>query len=60
MAFRADEVHISSNSWGPTDDGKTMAPIGPLTKAALRDGAEKVKKYRLGFYSNLSVIQIFS
>ncbi|XP_065213884.1 neuroendocrine convertase 1-like [Planococcus citri] len=41
LSFRSDEVHVSSNSWGPTDDGRTMAPIGPLTKAALKDGAEK-------------------
>lgn len=35
----SDRVWISSNSWGPTDDGHTLETFGPLTKAALENGA---------------------
>jgi subtilisin-like proprotein convertase family protein len=31
----ADRVHISSNSWGPSDDGATLEGPGPLTRAAI-------------------------
>lgn len=30
-------IFISSNSWGPNDDGKTLAGPGALTQAALRN-----------------------
>lgn len=35
MAHRLDLVHISNNSWGADDDGKTISTPGPLMKAAL-------------------------
>ena len=35
MAHRLDLVHISNNSWGANDDGKTISALGPLMKAAL-------------------------
>ena len=35
MAHRLDLVHISNNSWGADDDGKTITAPGPLMKAAL-------------------------
>ena len=35
MAHRLDLVHISNNSWGADDDGKTISALGPLMKAAL-------------------------
>ena len=35
MAHRLDLVHISNNSWGADDDGKTINAPGPLMKAAL-------------------------
>lgn len=39
LTYRYHENHIFSNSWGPTDDGKTVEGPGPLTLAALADGA---------------------
>ena len=33
-------IHIKSNSWGPSDDGKTLAGPGTLAAAALKSGAE--------------------
>lgn len=35
MAHRLDLIHISNNSWGAEDDGKTISAPGPLTLAAL-------------------------
>ncbi|MBI4560230.1 MAG: S8 family serine peptidase [Candidatus Hydrogenedentes bacterium] len=32
-----DRISISSNSWGPSDDGATVDTFGPLTAAALDD-----------------------
>ena len=31
-------IHIYNNSWGPQDDGRTLAGPGPLTRAAFADG----------------------
>jgi subtilisin family serine protease len=31
-------IHIYNNSWGPQDDGRTLAGPGPLMKAALESG----------------------
>lgn len=36
----ANRVHISSNSWGPTDDGATLAPLPPLTALAIQNGIQ--------------------
>jgi subtilisin-like proprotein convertase family protein len=33
-ASAADRVHVSSNSWGPNDNGATLETFGPLTAAA--------------------------
>ncbi|MEP2777013.1 MAG: S8 family serine peptidase [Luteolibacter sp.] len=33
-------VHISSNSWGPSDDGSTLDAPGTLAKASLKSAAE--------------------
>ncbi len=35
-AFRhqIDAIHISNNSWGPPDDGRTLLAPGPLTQSA--------------------------
>lgn len=33
-----DRVWISSNSWGPIDNGSTIETFGPLTKAAIENG----------------------
>ncbi|HYG73819.1 MAG TPA: S8 family serine peptidase [Planctomycetota bacterium] len=37
-ANASDRVHVSSNSWGPSDDGQTLGLPGPLLKAAWQDG----------------------
>ncbi|MGC1481186.1 MAG: S8 family serine peptidase, partial [Chthoniobacterales bacterium] len=34
MAWRNDLIHVKSNSWGPSDDGRTLEAPGSLTKAA--------------------------
>lgn len=38
MAWRTDQIHISNNSWGPTDDGKNIGGPGPLARGALEQG----------------------
>ena len=38
MAWRTDVIHISNNSWGPTDDGKNIGGPGPLARGALEQG----------------------
>ena len=35
LAFDLDATAVSNNSWGPADDGATLAGPGPLTLAAL-------------------------
>ncbi len=37
FVFRSDAIAIKSNSWGPTDNAKTLAGAGPLARAALED-----------------------
>lgn len=37
----ADRIHINTNSWGPSDDGRTLEAPGPLTRAALARGARE-------------------
>jgi subtilisin-like proprotein convertase family protein len=39
MAWRNDLIPIKSNSWGPTDDGRTLEAPGSLTRAALANAA---------------------
>ncbi len=38
FGWKTDVVHISSNSWGPDDDGATVSGPGSATLAALRAG----------------------
>ncbi|MBL9129790.1 MAG: S8 family serine peptidase [Verrucomicrobiaceae bacterium] len=38
MAWRTDVIHISNNSWGPTDDGKNIGGPGVLARGALEQG----------------------
>jgi subtilisin family serine protease len=33
------QIHVSSNSWGPPDNGKNLGFLGPLTEAALETAA---------------------
>lgn len=35
LAHEQGAIHISSNSWGPSDDGQTLAGPGPLAEAAM-------------------------
>ncbi len=39
LAYKNDVIQIKSNSYGPPDYGYTLEGIGPLTEAALLDGA---------------------
>lgn len=34
----SSQIHVSNNSWGPTDDGTTLSTWGPLTRAAVETG----------------------
>lgn len=43
LLFRYKEACITSNSWGPTDDGMTAAHIGKLTEAALKTAVIEVR-----------------
>ena len=38
FGWRTDVVHISSNSWGPNDDGQTVSGPDTSALAALREG----------------------
>lgn len=38
------DIMISSNSWGPSDDGFTFTTTGPLVSKTLQTGALKVNK----------------
>lgn len=37
-ASDSNRVHVSNNSWGPSDDGATLDGPGPLMRAALESG----------------------
>jgi len=39
LSRNSDIIDIYSNSWGPFDDGRRLEGPGPLTEAALEDGA---------------------
>lgn len=39
LAWMVDDVAISSNSWGPSDNGATVEGPGPLTRAAMEQSA---------------------
>ena len=42
LTFALDIVDIYSNSWGPGDDGMTVAGPGTLTRMALETGVTEV------------------
>ncbi|KAL1117603.1 hypothetical protein AAG570_003918, partial [Ranatra chinensis] len=46
LSFRLDRIDIFSNSWGPSDDGKTMEAPGKLTTLALEKGANEGRNGR--------------
>lgn len=39
MNWTSNLIQLKSNSWGPEDDGTTLEEPGPLTQAALANGA---------------------
>jgi len=41
LATGANLIHVKTNSWGPTDDGKTLEGPGPLTVAALANATSQ-------------------
>ena len=44
LNYMLDKIDIYSNSWGPSDDGKTMEGPGKLTQLALEKGVKMVCK----------------
>jgi subtilisin-like proprotein convertase family protein/subtilisin family serine protease len=40
LAYLNDAIYVKSNSWGPNDDGRTLAGPGPLAAAALANAAQ--------------------
>lgn len=41
LAWNTDIIQISSNSWGPSDNGATVEGPGPLTRAAMEQAANE-------------------
>ena len=39
LSWKSDLIHLYSNSWGPSDDGRDLRDAGPLVKQALASGA---------------------
>ena len=39
LTWKNDIIHLYSNSWGPSDDGRDLRDAGPLVKQALASGA---------------------
>ena len=42
LSHREDIIEIYSNSWGPSDDGETVAGPGSLTRMAFEAGSKQV------------------
>ena len=38
LSWQNDIIHLYSNSWGPSDDGRDLRDAGPLVKQALANG----------------------
>ncbi len=53
LGHMTDMIHISSNSWGPTDDGRTVEQPGLLTAQVLQRAATKVHLLHKLLLSNL-------
>ncbi len=45
LGHMTDKIHISSNSWGPSDNGRTVEQPGPLTAQVLQKAATQVASY---------------
>ena len=39
LGHEPNAIHISNNSWGPSDDGATLEGPGPMTEAAIESAA---------------------
>ncbi|MBB5208067.1 S8 family serine peptidase [Chiayiivirga flava] len=50
LAWMVDDVAISSNSWGPSDNGATVEGPGPLTRAAMEQSAAEGRDGRGTIY----------
>lgn len=50
LAHRLDIVHVSNNSWGAADDGKTLSSPGPLADAAIAAGIRQGRGGRGAIY----------
>lgn len=47
LGHKDESIMIYSNSWGPIDDGSTVAGAGPLLNRVLSLGAAHVRKMKL-------------
>ena len=45
LTHREDIIEIYSNSWGPPDDGETVAGPGSVTRMAFEAGSKQVSAY---------------
>ncbi|KAK7602716.1 hypothetical protein V9T40_006690 [Parthenolecanium corni] len=41
LMFKVKDVDVFNNSWGPSDNGKSLTPILPLTMSAIKEGIIK-------------------
>ena len=49
LGHKRDDIHIYSNSWGPSDSGFGVAGPGSLLKQTLMEGAQAVSNLSLTF-----------
>ena len=42
FSFKSDQIQVSSNSWGPSDNGYTVDGPTKMTQHALKTGVTKV------------------
>ncbi|XP_065213519.1 neuroendocrine convertase 1-like [Planococcus citri] len=50
LSHRVEYVHISNNSWGPDDDGKTLEYLKHFQRSAFREGIVKGRQGRGTLY----------
>ncbi|KAH3799242.1 hypothetical protein DPMN_152848 [Dreissena polymorpha] len=43
LNYKLSDIDIFSNSWGPSDNGQSFAPLPSVVNAAFKEGVEKVK-----------------
>ena len=47
LGHQLDKIHISSNSWGPSDNGRTVEGPGDLTARVLESATRVVSVHRV-------------